>query len=88
MSDTAQGYGEGIHGLGAAATLIRGDQDVVVGPLVAFYIHPAKTQAQLKFISENVEMAAHKISQWRCHTVDVTANCTNNWHQWMKPSTA
>jgi len=70
MSDTAQGHGEGIHGVGAAATLIRGDQDVVLGALVAVYIHPGKTQAQLKYILENVEMAAHRISQWRCHTVD------------------
>jgi len=70
MSDTAQGHGEGIHGVGAAATLIRGDQDVVLGALVAVYIHPGKTQAQLEYILENVEMAAHRISQWRCHTVD------------------
>ena len=57
MSDTAQGYGEGIHGLGGAATLIRGDQDVVVGPLVAVYIHPAKHKPNSN--------SFRKTSKWR-----------------------
>jgi len=70
MSDTAQGNGEGIHGVGAAATLIRGDQNAVVGALVAVYIHTGKTKIQLKSISENVEYTARKISEWRCQLME------------------
>ncbi len=63
--DSVQGHGEGIDGVGAAATLVRGAHDAVLGALVAVYIHPGKPAARLKAIAAAVERAAQEISAWQ-----------------------
>jgi DNA-binding IclR family transcriptional regulator len=65
MAESAQTQGEGIDGVGAAATLIRGANDRVIAALVAVYIHPGKTRARLLDIRERVELAARDLSAWR-----------------------
>ncbi|HYF21352.1 MAG TPA: IclR family transcriptional regulator [Ramlibacter sp.] len=64
MGESVQGHGEGIDGVGAAATLVRGAGDQVLGALVAVYIHPGKPAARLKAIAAAVEQAAQEISSW------------------------
>ncbi len=63
--DSAQGQSEGIDGVGAAATLIRGAQDRVLAALVAVYIHKGKSAAQLAGLRQGVERAAQEISSWQ-----------------------
>ncbi|MCZ4313890.1 IclR family transcriptional regulator [Comamonadaceae bacterium G21597-S1] len=63
--DSAQGQSEGIAGVGAAAALLRGAQDEVLGALVAVYIHTGKSVAQLESLRTGVERAAQEISSWR-----------------------
>ncbi len=65
MTDSIQGHGEGLDGVGAAATLVRGEADTVLGAVVAVYIHAGKTSAQLKAIATAVEAAAQDISAWQ-----------------------
>lgn len=65
MTDSVQGHGEGLEGIGAAATLVRGEADAILGALVAVYIHAGKTPAQLQIISAAVESAAQELSAWR-----------------------
>jgi DNA-binding IclR family transcriptional regulator len=65
MTDSIQGHGEGLDGIGAAATLVRGEGDAMLGALVAVYIHAGKTPAQLKTIAQAVEAAAQEISAWQ-----------------------
>jgi|LauGreDrversion4_1035100.scaffolds.fasta_scaffold00333_15 DNA-binding IclR family transcriptional regulator len=64
-AESAQGQSEGSDGVGAAATLIRGSQDRLLGALVAVYIHTGKTAAQLTAFSLAVEQAAQEISSWQ-----------------------
>jgi DNA-binding IclR family transcriptional regulator len=64
-AESAQGQSEGSDGVGAAATLIRGSQDQLLGALVAVYIHTGKTAAQLTAFSLAVEQAAQEISSWQ-----------------------
>jgi len=64
MGESVQGHGEGLDGVGAAATLVRGEGDAVLGALVAVYIHAGKTPVQLKGIAAAVERAALEISAW------------------------
>ncbi|MFT3720546.1 IclR family transcriptional regulator [Pseudorhodoferax sp.] len=64
-TDSVQGHGEGIDGVGAAATLVRGAGDVVLGALVAVYIHPGKSTARRRAIAQAVEAAAQEISAWQ-----------------------
>ncbi len=70
--DSAQGQSEGIAGVGAAATLLRGSQEEVLGALVAVYIHTGKTAAQLESLRERVARAAAEISSWRYATEPAT----------------
>jgi len=63
--DSAQGQSEGIPGVGAAAALLRGSQDEVLGALVAVYIHSGKSAAQLATLRDGVVHAASEISSWR-----------------------
>ncbi|MES2975375.1 MAG: IclR family transcriptional regulator [Pseudomonadota bacterium] len=65
MTDSVQGHGEGLDGVGAAATLVRGEGDAILGALVAVYIHAGKTPAQLQAIGAAVEKAAQEISAWQ-----------------------
>jgi DNA-binding IclR family transcriptional regulator len=65
MVDSTQGHGEGIEGVGAAATLVRGADEVILGALVAVYIQPGKTPAQLLRLRTAVASAAEAISGWR-----------------------
>jgi len=65
MTDSVQGHGEGLDGVGAAGTLVRGAGDEVLGALVAVYIHTGKSAAQLKKIALSVEEAAQDISSWQ-----------------------
>lgn len=62
QGDSVQGQGEGIEGVGAAATLVRGADDAVLGALVAVYIHAGKTAAQLEALRKGVEAAAQQVS--------------------------
>lgn len=62
--DSAQGQSEGIAGVGAAATVLRGANDEVLGALVAVYIHTGKSSAQLDMVRTAVELAAQEISSW------------------------
>lgn len=65
MVDSTQGHGEGIEGVGAAATLVRGADDLILGASVAVYIQPGKTSAQLLRFRTAVASAAEAISEWR-----------------------
>ncbi len=65
MTDSVQGHGEGIDGVGAAATLVRGAGDEVLGVLVAVYIHTGKGATQLHKIAQAVEDAAQQLSAWQ-----------------------
>lgn len=64
-TDSVQGHGEGIDGVGGAATLVRGAGDVVLGALVAVYIHSGKGSTQLRSIAQAVEAAAQEITGWQ-----------------------
>lgn len=64
-TDSVQGHGEGIDGVGAAATLVRGSDDAVLGALVAVYIHTGKGLAQRRGIAQAVERAAQEMSAWQ-----------------------
>ncbi len=64
-TDSVQGHGEGIDGVGAAATLVRGAGDAVLGALVAVYIHTGKGAAQLRTIAQAVEASAQEVSAWQ-----------------------
>jgi len=64
QGDSAQGQGEGLEGVGAAATLVRGADDVVLGALVAVYIHVGKSATQLEMLSARVQLAAQEMSSW------------------------
>lgn len=63
--ESAQGQSEGIDGVGAAATLIRGFDDSLLGALVAVYIHTGKSASQLAALRQGVERAAQEISSWQ-----------------------
>ena len=65
MTDSVQGHGEGLDGVGAAATLVRGADDAVLGALVAVYIHTGKSAAQLHNIARAVDAAAQEIATWQ-----------------------
>jgi DNA-binding IclR family transcriptional regulator len=78
MGDSVQGHGEGIDGVGAAATLVRGAGDVVLGALVAVYIQPGKTPARLKAIAAAVELAAQEVSGWELPPQAATARHTRS----------
>jgi DNA-binding IclR family transcriptional regulator len=78
MGDSVQGHGEGIDGVGAAATLVRGAGDEVLGALVAVYIHPGKPAARLKAIAAAVEQAAQEISSWEVQAVARTTRSTSS----------
>ena len=62
--ESAQGQSEGIDGVGAAAAVIRGLNDTLLGALVAVYIHTGKSAAQLASLRQGVERAAQEISSW------------------------
>ena len=64
-TDSVQGNGEGIDGVGASAALVRGAQDVVLGALVAVYIHTGKGAVRLRAIAQAVDAAAQEISAWQ-----------------------
>jgi len=63
--ESAQGQSEGIDGVGAAATVIRGLDDTLLGALVAVYIHTGKSTTQLSALRQGVERAAQQISSWQ-----------------------
>ena len=63
--ESAQGQSEGIDGIGAAATVIRGLDDTLLGALVAVYIHTGKSTAQLAALRQGVQRAAQEISSWQ-----------------------
>jgi len=63
--ESAQGQSEGIDGVGAAATVIRGLDDTLLGALVAVYIHTGKSTTQLAALRQGVERAAQQISSWQ-----------------------
>jgi DNA-binding IclR family transcriptional regulator len=72
MGDSVQGQGEGIEGVGAAATLVRGAGGAVLGALVAVYIHPGKGAARLRAIAQSVERSAQELSAWEADTDPVS----------------
>lgn len=71
QGDSVQGHGEGLDGVGAAATLLRGGDDVVLGALAAVYIHTGKTAAQLQALRSGVQQAAQEISSWQVASAPV-----------------
>jgi DNA-binding IclR family transcriptional regulator len=72
MGESVQGHGEGIEGVGAASTLVRGANDAVLGALAAVYIHPGKGAIRLRAIADMVERAAQEISSWEVVAEEVT----------------
>jgi DNA-binding IclR family transcriptional regulator len=61
----SQSHSEGIEGVGAAAALVRGARDIVLGAIVAVYLHKSKNAAQLRAIRDAVEATAREISAWQ-----------------------
>jgi DNA-binding IclR family transcriptional regulator len=65
LGNSSQTHSEGIDGVGAAAAVVRGARDTVLGAIAVVYIQRSKTAADLKTILEAVEATAREISAWQ-----------------------
>jgi DNA-binding IclR family transcriptional regulator len=60
-----QSHGEGIEGIGAAAALVYGGNQTVLGAIVVVYIYFGKSAVQLRALLSAVESTAQEISTWQ-----------------------